>query len=127
MIKQLMYKWFGLSDDPCEACEILREQLAKSDSERRELLTRLLAKDMPEPSPAKEEEELVPIRPQYIPWRVRQQMLEAEDRKKAELMKNKEKEIAELEKELGIAREPERGSSGGVKSNESISTEATQN
>lgn len=101
MIRKLMYKWFGLTEEPCETCEILREQLAKSDAERRELLTRLLAKETPEPSHVVEEE-FQPIKPQFIPWRVRQQMLEAEDRKKAQLTKEKEKEISELEKELGV-------------------------
>ena len=98
MIKQLLYKWFGLSDDPCESCEILRERLLQSDAERKELLHRLLDKDTPEPPPAKEED-LVPIKPQFTPWRVRQQMLEAEDRKKAQLMKDR---VEELEKELGV-------------------------
>lgn len=121
MIRQLLYKWFGLTEEPCETCEILREQLAKSDAERRELLTRLLAKETPEPSPI-EEKEFEPIRPQFIPWRVRQQMLEAEDRKKAQLMNDKKKEIDELEKELGIAHEVERSETGGVKFNEKSTT-----
>lgn len=102
MIKKLMYKWFGLQDDPCETCDILREQLAKSDAERRELLTRLLAPTVPEPSPTKEEE-YQPIKPQFMPWRVRQQMLEAEDRKKAQVLNDKAREINELEKELGVS------------------------
>lgn len=113
MIKQLLYKWFGLSDLPCETCELLREQLAKSDAERRELLTRLLDRDKPEPSPI-EEKEYKPITPQFIPWRVRQQMLEAEDKKKAQLLKDRANEISELEKELGVNKEPERGPSGGI-------------
>ncbi len=98
MIKQLMYKWFGLVDEPCETCEILRLQLAKSDAERLDLLHRFLDKDKPEP-PSEKEEELVPIKPQFTPWRVRQQMLEQEDRKKAQLMKDR---VDELEKELGV-------------------------
>ena len=44
---------------------------------------------------------------QQLPWRVRQQMLEAEDRKQAALMKEKKKEIEELEKELGVHMEQE--------------------
>lgn len=126
MIHQLLYKWFGLTEEPCETCEILREQLAKSDAERRELLTRLLAKETPEPSPAVEEV-YQPIKPQFIPWRVRQQMLEAEDKKKAQLMHDKAREIKELEDELGITKHVERGETGGVRANESISTETTQN
>jgi L-fucose isomerase-like protein len=99
---QLMNKWFGLSDEPCDTCEILREQLHKSDVERRELLQRLLDKDKVEPliTPA---EEFKPVMSQFTPWRVRQQMLEAEDAKKAELMRTRAKEIADLEKELGVA------------------------
>lgn len=101
MIKLLLYKWFGLSDEPCEACEILRMQLAKSDAERNELLRRLLDKDKPEPLVV-DKEDLVPITPQFTPWRVKQQMLEAEDRKQAELLRNRQREIASLEHEMGI-------------------------
>jgi hypothetical protein len=101
MIKQLLYKWFGLVDMPCETCEVLREQLHKSEAERREILHRLLDKDTPEPL-VKESEEPIPIKPQFTPWRVRQQMLEQEDRKQAQLLKNRTEEINELEKELEI-------------------------
>jgi hypothetical protein len=102
MIKQLMEKWFGLDlSVRCEACEILRESLAKSESERKELLHRLLDKDKTEP-PAAEQQEFKPINQNFVPWRVRQQMLEAEDRKKAQLMKEKATEIEKLEKELEV-------------------------
>jgi len=101
MWKQLMYKWFGLSDAPCESCEILREQLHKSDAERRDLLHRLLEPAKAEP-PSVQSEEHVPITPQFTPWRVRQQLLEQEDRVKAKLMKERAREVDELEKELGV-------------------------
>lgn len=118
MIKQLMYRWFGLSDLPCPTCEVLREQLTKSEAERRELLHKLLEKDTPEPLvPDKEEPRA--ITPQFIPWRVRQQMLEQEDRHKASLLRNKQKEIDDLEQELGIAKEVERAPSGGVQADAS--------
>jgi hypothetical protein len=68
-----------------------------------ELLHRLLDKDKIEP-PQTEKEEFKPVTPQFTPWRVRQQMLEAEDRAKADLMRAKAKEIAELEKELGVSQ-----------------------
>lgn len=97
-----MYKWFGIEPIPCATCEVLREQLANSERERRELLTKLLDKGNPEPLPSAQEE-YKPVQPQFMPWRVKQQMLEAEDRKKAQLMRDKEKEIAELEKELGVS------------------------
>ena len=102
MMSELFRKWFGLDPISCETCEILRMQLAESNAERKELLHRLLEKDKIEPPPTTNEEH-VPITPQFTPWRVRQQMLESEDRKKAELMRTRAKEIADLEKEVGIS------------------------
>ena len=99
MIRALMYKWFGLEELPCNTCEVLRSQLDESNRERRELLTRLLTPSSPEPSSV-EEKELVPIKSNFTPWRVRQQMLEQEDRQKAKLMRDKAAEIEKLEKEL---------------------------
>ena len=104
MIKRLFEKWFGLSPDVCETCEILRFQLEESNRERKELLHKLLNKDEPKP-PVFSEDELKPVQSQFIPWRVRQQMLEAEDRQKARLLNDKAKEIAELEKAVGISEE----------------------
>jgi hypothetical protein len=101
MIKELLYKWFGLTPASCSTCEVLRDQLDKSETERRNLLMRLLDKDKPESSPPSTEE-IKAITPQFIPWRVKQQMLEAEDRKRAQLVKEKAKEIEDLEKQLGI-------------------------
>lgn len=103
MITELMYKWFGLTPKSCEACEILRDQLDESNRERKELLHRLLNKDKPEPPPIQAEEKPIPITPNFVPWRVKQQILEAEDRERARLMKNRTKEIDELEKELGVS------------------------
>lgn len=101
MIKELLYKIFRLEPMPCLVCEVLREQLASSEKERRELLQRALAPSIPPAEPV-DEREHVPVTPPFIPWRLKQQMLEAEDRKKAELMRNKANEIEELEKELGV-------------------------
>ena len=117
MIKQLMYKWFGLDEPRCETCEILRDQLDESNKERKELLAKLLEKREPEPPPPINIQEMEPIRPQHVPWRVRQQLLEQEDRKTAQLLKDKERElrsvptpavtasIDSLEQELGIVEE----------------------
>jgi hypothetical protein len=112
MVKELLYKWFGLEPFPCQTCEVLRLQLDESNRERRQLLQQLLERDKPEP-PVETKEELQPIRPQFVPWRVRQQMLEAEDRKQAQLLAEKKKEmesarkssIDDLEKELDIPNE----------------------
>lgn len=101
MIRLILYKWLGLSEPPCLSCEILSRQLEKSESERKDLLNRLMDKGKPEPVVEKTEEHQ-PITPQFIPWRVRQQMLESEDRKSAQIARDRKKEIAELEAELGV-------------------------
>ena len=101
MIIRLLEKWFGLEPTPCLVCEALRTSLDNSERERRELLQRVLAPSTPS-EVSVEKEEFVPIKPNFVPWRVRQQMLEAEDRKKIQLTREKEKEIDDLEKELDI-------------------------
>jgi len=97
-----MYKWFGLTDAPCESCEILRMQLAESNAERKDLLHRLLDPQKVEPPPTPVED-FQPVTPNFTPWRVRQQMLEQEDRVKAKLIKDRKVEIEKLEKEVGIS------------------------
>ena len=101
MIRQLLYKWFRLDPPHCETCEVLRIQLEKSERERVDLLHRLINKEE-KPEPPVEMGDMQPVKPQYIPWRIKQQMLEAEDRRRAEILKNREKEIDDLEKELKI-------------------------
>lgn len=104
MWNQLLRKWFGLPEPICQTCEILRDQLDESNRERKELLHKLLEKDKPEPLPLTTETP-VPLTPPYLPWRVRQQMLEREDREAARVMKNRTKEIEELERHLGVDRD----------------------
>lgn len=101
-MSELFRKWFGLEPVSCGTCEVLANQLAASERERRELLQKLLEKDKPEPRLENEEKELKPITPAFIPWRQRQQMLEAEDRKQAQLLKDRTEEIEKLEKEVGV-------------------------
>lgn len=110
MIKQLMMKWFGITEPPCRSCEILQMELNRVITEKNDLLARIL--NPPVPIIEKEsKEEFRPITPQHVPWRVRQQMMEAEDAKRAQLLKQSAKEIADLEKELGLpsAEEVDRG------------------
>ena len=102
IFNEVIRRWFGLDPRHCEACEILRAQLDESSRERKDLLHRLPDKDRVEPPTTTSVEEFQPIKPQFTPWRVRQQMLEAEDRKQAQLMKDKMKEIDALEKEVGV-------------------------
>jgi hypothetical protein len=104
-------------DSECKSCEILKQQLAIANEEKRQLLSLVIAANQPEqevthqPTP-----ELV--RPKHIPWKVQRQMLEAEDREAARLMREAQvraaglnvtvggqQSIEELEKELGVAKE----------------------
>lgn len=103
MISTLFRKWFGLPLVPaCSSCDILRDQLDKSEVERRDLLHKLLDRGVAEPAQTISVEEMQPIKPQFVPWRVKQQMLEQEDARAAQLMREKAKEISQLEKELGV-------------------------
>lgn len=88
--------------------EELKLELANIRRERDRLLDYVLLKSEPqiEYNPS---EDLEPIQPKTVPWKIRKHMLEAEDSKKAALIrKNKEEQadaIAELEKNLGVIRE----------------------
>lgn len=92
----------------CASCETLKQQLEIANYEKKQLLNRLLT------TPEKEPErtiapELVAPRPKAIPWHVRKQMLETEDRQKAHALKNAAQpdnakvDVEELERELKVA------------------------
>jgi hypothetical protein len=100
----------------CSSCETLKAQLAIANHEKERLIELIVhplqnnTANFPEVKP-----EL--ITPKVVPWKVRQQQLETDDREKARLMRAKEKEatelrmnkpsqsVQELEKELGIVEE----------------------
>ena len=89
----------------CDSCETLRVQLERANYDKNELLTRILELTAPK-NEVVEKRELVPItQPRQIPWAVRRQMLEAEDRKKAQLLAKAPQPTApqtveELEKDI---------------------------
>jgi len=90
----------------CESCETLKEQLALANQREQKLMDRLLEK--PEKTVVEAPHKAgPPLMPTRVPWRVRQQMLEAEDREKAKLMREAPQpattDVADLEKELNIA------------------------
>lgn len=107
MIKELLYKWFDLQPLPCSSCETLKQQLELSNFQNKQLLEKILHKDEPVHV---EQIEMEPIKPKLVPWHVKRQLLEAEDRERAKILKEKAEEIKsikkksteELEKELGI-------------------------
>lgn len=101
----------------CQSCETLKMQLSIANHEKQEMLNTILALSKPaereQTSPAVDYEK---IKPRMTTWNVRKAMLEAEDRKAAQILAEQKKkstseQIADLEKEVGL-EEPE-----GVKSN----------
>lgn len=103
-------------DKQCQSCETLRQQLDIANYEKKVLLEKLLFK--PEPVPERTVAPEPVNRPVGVPWAVRRQMLEREDREKARSLKNaatpdpiaeeakkkEEAETREFEKELEDAR-----------------------
>lgn len=92
----------------CETCEVLRVQLDYERANNRQLINSLIAQVTPEKSVIAQTTN-TPVNIGPTPWRVRQQMLEEEDRAAAKIKRDKELEqqankltTAELEKELGI-------------------------
>lgn len=103
----------------CISCDTLKEQLTHANYEKEMLLKRIMEK--PEAPVIEQKKEMTP--PRMIPWNVRRQMLEREDREKARLMREAPKpdstqSVEDLEKELDIAsaeREAEASQPGGTK------------
>ncbi len=93
----------------CQSCETLREQLAIANYEKSQVLNKLLK----DPEPPTEKPVFEPTKPKMIPWNVRRQMLEREDREKARALRSaakpdaetEKKSTEELEKELDIVAE----------------------
>ena len=86
----------------CPSCETLKAQLEMINYENKRLLDRILTPSI------KEEVARPPVeitRPTNVPWNVRRQILEAEDREKAKLLRNAPVPVEDLEKELDIATE----------------------
>lgn len=107
-----------IAERECKNCDTLRSLLEQERFEKNKLLESILQKPVSEPSaPISELEE---VRPKFTPWRVRQQLLEQEDRAKAKILREQDnqgivnnshkslresQQIEELEKELGIGVE----------------------
>jgi hypothetical protein len=86
----------------CESCETLKHQLEVVNYEKKQLLDRLLEK----PAVVEQPKEPIAItKPSHLPWAIKRQMLEAEDRERARLLREapKPQSTEELEKELDIA------------------------
>lgn len=91
----------------CDSCDILRSLLDDERIANEKLIKQVIElsdskKTLP-PAVIEQEVPLEQIRKGPIPWRVQRQMLEENDRVAAKILKEKAEEIAELEKELGVA------------------------
>jgi len=98
----------------CESCETLKTQLALVNQANRDLLDRILTPPVIEDKPV-DTRNLIPITSKHMNWKVRQQMLEAEDRAKlraleankatttADSNQGKPLTVEDIEKELGVA------------------------
>src|SRR6266436_1939382 len=89
--------WLASPKKPCALCEELKSLQEIERYERRELLKAILEQHKPIATPECSEgpKEIIP---KSIPWRIRQQMLEKEDREKAEKLRSTE----DLERVLEI-------------------------
>lgn len=104
MIKEILYKWFGIETPPCTGCEAYREQLAIANIEKRQMLESILSFTKPSETGTQPVVNYEELKPRMMTWNVRKQLLEAEDRKKANILAEQKRaeEIAKLEKEVGI-------------------------
>lgn len=88
---RVIEKLFGLNPVVCQSCETLRIVLDRQLDINREL-TQSIIKPV-EPIQTRPNETMNPIAPNYMPWRVRQQMLQNEDRAKAAILRKTNEEL----------------------------------
>jgi len=97
----------------CSACETLKLQLAIANDERKRLIDKLLEEPEVEETSKVNISDLRPLMPNRMNWNARRQILEAEDRAAAKLMRqnsettktagsDKTLTVHEIEKELGV-------------------------
>jgi hypothetical protein len=98
----------------CEVCEELRSILNNERHEKKQLLDAIIAYvDSKNLKPELEPTTIEPVLPRIIPWRVKQQILEEQSRREADIRRQQREEeakanmnpvsIEQLEKELAIA------------------------
>ena len=100
---------FHLNYESCKGCEVLNQQLAIANQEKRDLTETLLNLIKPkiyESAP----QVLEPITPKLAMWSRRRAILEESERQKAHVMRNsplvaKPDDISRLESELGVEAE----------------------
>lgn len=95
----------------CKSCETLGIEIERLRAENTQLINRILEK--PQSLPERDTAPTPLTKPggKHIPWAVRRQMLEAEDRERAKALRNaaQPQTTEELEKELNVAAETREG------------------
>lgn len=95
----------------CPTCEVFASQLELANYQNKQLLSTIERMNNPTPLVVPETTAVEPIQPRTVPWSIRRNILEGEDRKKAELMRSAAKESTEqLEKELEVGQDGTRES-----------------
>jgi hypothetical protein len=88
----------------CKSCEILREQLDIMRTERDTLLSHLINRNTPARPESEPDEVNTPISigKNTIPWQVKRELLEKEDRERAKILRSVGPTIEELENDLRL-------------------------
>lgn len=95
IITRILEKLFHLEPKACETCEVLKVQLELANSREQRLLNELMKENASYP-PELDTNEIEPIRPRIVPWKVRQAELEKQDRLKLKTLQEHDKELEEL-------------------------------
>ena len=91
----------------CQSCEVLKVELEKERREKQQLLAHILTPQTTE-EPTRSDEPATPLRTaRHVPWRVKQQQLELEDKRQRERILTEFRErarvpIDQMEKTMGI-------------------------
>ena len=90
----------------CANCEFLRELLEQERRNNKALIEGLLNNNKPVSNESSVKEELEPIRPKFVPFRIKQQMMEQDSLVRAEQLEadklKLQRETELLERELDI-------------------------
>lgn len=86
----------------CDSCEVLKQTVAEKERLIQQLLDRVLTK--PEPIVEKGPPQITkPTK--FLPWHVRRQMLQAEDKRKAIVLRQNQKEDEVARKLAGVKKD----------------------
>ena len=90
----------------CKSCNVLSTLLEQERFTNKKLLDQIIELSTPRVETVHQVSvDDKDLRPKVTPWRVKQQALEAEDRKKAEILKKLE--VEKMENKIGIVSESE--------------------